>query len=107
MFIRDNNTAADFNLSGKKFSISRKKRLQKVAAAKQIIKENDVCTYLTLYAKDINHILQRVGEPYVVGLEFDETKADNNIKLSKKTDTLCKDHQATNYKVLALFSCCW
>jgi hypothetical protein len=49
----------------------------------QIIKETIVCDYLALYADDVNHILARAGEPFNVGLQFEEAKNDETVNLNK------------------------
>jgi hypothetical protein len=52
-------------------------------SAEQIIEESRVCDYLACYTEDVNHILARAGEPYNLGLEFEEADKDDGVKLDK------------------------
>lgn len=66
----------------KSFEIIREKFPNKSNSARRIIKESRVRGYLALYRHDVNHILARAGEPYVLGLEFEEVKS-KEVNLSK------------------------
>lgn len=52
----------------------------KQAQVKQFIQENEVCEYLTLYAKDVTNVVNHAGYNIDVGLEFAEEDKDRNTK---------------------------
>ncbi|MFL6421228.1 MAG: hypothetical protein ACJ71P_17735, partial [Nitrososphaeraceae archaeon] len=55
-------------------AISRKKH----SGAQQLAQETRVCDYLARYTEDINKILARAGEPFVLSLEFEEANNNND-----------------------------
>lgn len=64
---------------------------EKRNSAKQIIKESRVCDYLACYTEDVNHILARAGEPYNLGLEFEEANKAKAINM-QRLDPIAADY---------------
>lgn len=61
----------------KSFLRTSAKNEQKRTSVMEIVEESRVCDYLACYTEDVNHILQRTGEPIVLGLEFDDINKDH------------------------------
>jgi hypothetical protein len=56
---------------------------EKRTGAIQIVHESQVTDYLVRYVEELNKILARAGERYVLGLEFEEANKDGSVNLSK------------------------
>jgi hypothetical protein len=72
----------------------------KLAAACQLIQENDVCECLTLYAREVKDVVNHAGYNIDVGLEFEEVKDNNTNRILAKLDPLTAEFvQALRKKV--------
>ena len=60
--------------------------IEKRNSARQIIEETRVCDFLADYFDHINKdVLARASQPFSIGVEMDETNANNDVRLSLQT----------------------